>query len=96
MKKKKKYDSKFKAKVALEAIKEGKTIAEIASDYGVHPNLVGQWKKHMLESLPEIFEKREEKKDRETDKERDELYRQIGIMKIENEWLKKKLDPFFK
>jgi transposase-like protein len=93
---KKKHDSKFKARVALEAIKGEKTIAEIASEYSVHPNLVGQWKKKMLENLPEIFEKGEEKKVKDTDKERDELYRQIGIMKIENEWLKKKLDPFFR
>jgi transposase len=93
---KKKHDNKFKAKVALEAIKGEKTIAEIASEYSVHPNLVGQWKKKMLEGLPEIFEKGEDKKVKETDKERDELYRQIGIMKIENEWLKKKLDPFFR
>jgi transposase len=86
---KKKHDSKFKARVALEAIKEGKKIVEIASEYGIHPNLVGQWKKKMLESLPEIFERGEDKKVKETEKERDELYRQIGIQKIENEWLKK-------
>jgi transposase len=93
---KKKHDSKFKARVALEAIKGEKTIVEIASEYSVHPNLVGQWKKKMLENLPEIFEKGEDKKVKETEKERDELYRQIGIQKIENEWLKKKLDPFFR
>lgn len=96
MRMKKNHDSKFKARVALEAIKGEKTIVEIASEYKVHPNQVGQWKKKMLERLPDIFEKEDRKKVKETDKEVDELYRQIGVMKIENEWLKKKLDPFFR
>lgn len=92
---KKNHDSKFKARVALEAIKGEKTIVQIASEYKVHPNQVGQWKKQMLEKLPEIFEKGDRKKEKDTSKEVDELYRQIGHMKIENDWLKKKLDPFF-
>ena len=92
----KKHDSKFKARVALEAIKGEKTIAEIASEYGVHPNLVGQWKQKALENLPDIFEKKENGKDQETDKILNDLYREIGVMKIENDFLKKKLDPFFR
>ncbi len=92
----KKHDSKFKARVALEAIKGEKTIAEIASEYGVHPNLVGQWKQKALENLPDIFEKKENGKDRETEKVMNDLYREIGVMKIENDFLKKKLDPFFR
>ena len=92
----KKHDSKFKARVALEAIKGEKTIAEIASEYGVHPNLEGQWKQKALENLPDIFEKKENGKDRETEKVMNDLYREIGVMKIENDFLKKKLDPFFR
>jgi transposase len=93
---KKKHDSKFKARVALEAIKGEKTIAEIASEYGVHPNLVGQWKQRVMENLPDIFEKKDNEKNRETKKILDDLYREIGVMKIENDFLKKKLDPFFR
>ena len=92
----KKHDSKFKARVALEAIKGEKTIAEIASEYGVHPNLVGQWKQKAMENLPDIFEKKENGKDKETDKLLNDLYREIGVMKVENDFLKKKLDPFFR
>jgi transposase-like protein len=92
----KKHDSKFKARVALEAIKGEKTIAEIASEYGVHPNLVGQWKQKALENLPDIFEKKENGKDLGTHKILSDLYREIGVMKIENDFLKKKLDPFFR
>jgi transposase len=92
----KKHDSKFKARVALEAIKGEKTIAEIASDYGVHPNLVGQWKQKALENLPDIFEKKENGRDKETEKILNDLYKEIGVMKVENDFLKKKLDPFFR
>ncbi|MDI6808365.1 MAG: transposase, partial [Candidatus Eisenbacteria bacterium] len=61
---KRNHDAAFKAKVALEAVKGEKTIAQIASEYGVHPNQIGQWKKRVLEDLPSIFSdkrKREEK-----------------------------------
>jgi len=86
---KKKHDSKFKARVAIEAIKGEKTIAEIASEYGVHPNLVGQWKQKVMENLPDLFEKKENGKNRETEKVLNDLYREIGVMKIENDFLKK-------
>ncbi len=92
---KKKHDKNFKARVALEAIKGDKTIAEIASDYKIHPNQVGQWKKRALNNLPDIFERGEDKKTKELKNEKDDLFRQIGKMKVENDWLKKKLDCLF-
>ncbi len=62
---KKKFEAKFKAKVALEAIKGEKTLAQISSLYGVHVNLIGRWKQEALKNLPEIFNKRKDKeKDR--------------------------------
>lgn len=55
MAKRKQYDARFKATVAIEAIKEQKTITQIASEYGVHPNQVGKWKKQLLSQLPQLF-----------------------------------------
>ncbi len=91
----KKHDKNLKARIALEAIKSEKTIAEIASEYEVHPNQVRQWKKKALSDLPEIFERGESKQNKELKNEKDDLFKQIGKMKVENDWLKKKLDlPF--
>ena len=56
------YDNRLKTQIALEAIKNQRTITEIASDYGIHPNQVGQWKKKLLEELPEIFSTKRERK----------------------------------
>ena len=84
------HDAVFKAKVALEAVKEEKTMAQIASDYEVHTNLVGQWRKHLLQELPGLFSDLRKKSDQEEEVLRDELYRQIGQLKVEVEWLKKK------
>ncbi|CAG1066464.1 hypothetical protein BAC1_02080 [uncultured bacterium] len=87
---KKNHDAAFKAKVALEAVKGEKTIAQIASEYGVHPNQIGQWKKRLLEDLPGLFSDRRRKEQKEDAAETDELYRQIGQLKVELDWLKKK------
>jgi len=94
MKMKKNYSAAFKSRVALEAIKAEKTIAEIASRFEVHPNQVTKWKKQALEAMPDIFadKRRKKKKNKENS---DELYRQIGQLKVELDWLKKKsgLEP---
>ena len=83
-------DAGLKAKVAFEAASGFKTIAQIASEYGVHPNQVGQWKKKLLEGLPEIFMDKRVYREKERDEVEAELYRQIGQLKVELEWLKKK------
>ena len=84
------HDAALKAKVALEALKGEKTIAQLSSQFGVHPNQIGKWKKDLLERLPEIFSAKW-KKEHKTDEELvEELYKQIGQLKVELDWLKKK------
>lgn len=90
MSRRKRYDSRFKAQVALEAIKNQQTVAQIASEYGVHPNQVSQWKKQVLDQLPQLFTTGRSKATAETDQLVDELYRQIGQLKVELDWLEKK------
>lgn len=86
----KNYSSAFKAKVALEAIKKEKTMSQLSSEYGVHSNQINQWRKRILEELPEVFSKKKQKKEKDTEDLQDELYRQIGQLKVELDWLKKK------
>ena len=84
------HSSAFKAKVALEAMKKEKTIAQLSSEYGVHPNLINQWKRRVMQELPEIFSKKRSKQKQDTEELVSELYRQIGQLKVEVDWLKKK------
>jgi putative transposase len=84
------HTSEFKAKVALEALKCERTVAEIASIYEVHPNQIAQWKKQALEELPAVFSKKRGRAKKEKDDLTDHLYREIGQLKIELDWLKKK------
>ena len=85
-----KHDTAFKARVALEAVKGEKTIAQLSSEYSVHPNQIGQWKRRLLEELPGIFSKNRERVEKDNEELVAELYRQIGQLKVELDWLKKK------
>ena len=78
------------ANVALAAIKGDKTIAELSSEYEVHPNQITQWKKQLLDSLPELYSRRRKHEQRDQEALTSELYRQIGQLKVELDWLKKK------
>jgi len=80
----------LKAKVAVESIKGEKTMAQLSSQYGVHVNQIRQWRKQLLEELPRIFTDRREKAEREREELESELYKQIGKLKVELEWFKKK------
>jgi transposase-like protein len=86
----KRYDGSFKARVALEAIRGDRTVAEIAAAYGVHPNQISKWKKQALDELPKIFSERYEKTEAQGKELTDQLYQQIGRLKVELDWLKKK------
>ena len=77
-------------RVAVEAIKAHKTAAQIAQVFGVHPTQVGGWKKQALAGLPDIFGNGREQVRQQTDAEKDELYKQIGQLKVELDFLKKR------
>lgn len=86
----KKFNAEFKAKVVLEALKEQKTIADLAVQYEVHPTQIQTWKKHFLDNSSAVFaEKNTSSKDTEAKESR--LFEQIGKLQVENDWLKKKL-----
>jgi len=92
MKKKRlKRDKEFKFKVAIEAIKGEKQIAELAAEFNVHPQQITQWKKELLEKGPELFSARSETDIKKVEKERDGLYRTIGHQQVRIDWLKKTL-----
>ena len=86
----KKYSSKFKKQVALDSIKELKTISEISAEYGVHPNQISNWKKQLIEGAEDIFKGKRQKAEAATDKTEAILYEEIGRLKVELDWLKKK------
>jgi transposase-like protein len=93
-KKRRKHSSQFKFKVALEAVKENATLNEIASGNNIHPNQVSTWKKQLLLEGPTVFGQQTAKKLAEQTAREAELYEQIGRLKMELEWLKKKATPF--
>lgn len=83
------HDAAFKAKVALEAVKGEKIIAQLSSEFGVHANQIRQWRKQLLEMLPDLFTDRRKRIEKDRDELEAELYRQIGQLKVELDWLKK-------
>lgn len=87
----KSHTKEFKAKVAVAALKEDRTLSELGSAYGVHPIQIGRWKKTALEELPRVFEGKISDDGREQKILIDRLYGKIGEIEVENDWLKKKL-----
>jgi transposase-like protein len=80
------HSAEFKAKVALAALSESKTLAELATEYGVHPAQITRWKQELVQSASDLFGKGK-KKEVNHDAEIDELHRQIGKLKVENDFL---------
>ncbi len=89
MKKRKKRSDDFKARVALDAVKGQKTINELASEYGIHPNQIGQWKKKLIDGSSDVFSRGKNREAESHEAERDRLYQQIGKLQVEVDWLKK-------
>ena len=87
--KKKQYGAQFKAKVALEAIRGEKTVSELASQYEIHPIMINGWKRKVLDEGSQIFETEKQGKEIKENAEAqiNELYRQIGKLKVERDFL---------
>jgi len=86
----KKHSAEFKAKVALAAIQNEETIARLANRFGVHPTMVSNWKRQLLDGAADLFDKGH-KSSKKAQTQTDELYRQIGQLKVENDFLSRKL-----
>ena len=88
----KQYSAKFKARVALEAIRGNKTLSQLGSQFKVHPIQIAKWRKLALDQLPELFvDGRRKARGGSDDADSEVLYGQIGRLKVELDWLKKKL-----
>ena len=86
----KRYSAEFKARVALEALKGHKTVNELASTYGVHPTQITHWNHRLQKEGPDIFSARRAKREQDPEALQAQWYQQIGQLKVELDWLKKK------
>lgn len=89
--KRKRYRAEFKAKVAVEALKEQKTLAELSNQYQIHSVQISNWKKQLLDGSASIFNNSKNNNHRKQQNLEDHLYQEIGRLTIELDWLKKKL-----
>ena len=88
------YTAKFKAQVALSAVREEKTLSELSSEYGIHANQIVRWKKELLNRADEVFSREADQRTQDVEVREAELFRQIGQLKVELDWLKKKSAPY--
>ena len=90
--KRKQFQASFKSRVVLEAFKEQQTLSELSSKFELHPNQISNWKKQAKELMPELFKKETQKKSEAKHEElTDRLYKRIGQLEVELDWLKKKM-----
>lgn len=87
----KQYSNEFKAKVALTAFSSLKTIAEVAEEFQINPSLVNKWKAELKSKAVAVFSGNQQNPHQMKEKQIDELYRQVGKLQVENDWLKKKV-----
>jgi len=85
------HSDEFKARVALEAVKGVKTLSELSSIHGIHPTVIAQWKRRLIDGSAEVFSRKNGLKSKSEEELTSPLYEEIGRLKMEVNWLKKKL-----
>jgi len=90
-KSRRKFGAEFKAKVILEALKERSTIEELARKYELHPTQINTWKREAIANMAAVFGADKSEAIADNEQQTEKLYAQIGQLKVENDWLKKKL-----
>ncbi|MEM7373832.1 MAG: transposase [Bacteroidota bacterium] len=90
--KRRSFSKEFKAKVGLEALRERETLQELAKKYELHPNQIVSWKKVIQGELPGLFSRKKDKESEDLAAKIGRLYEEIGRLKMERDWLKKKVD----
>jgi len=94
MEMRKRIDPAVKARVALEALKGEKTLAQLSAEYGVHATQIGQWKKELVRRSAELFAKPDNSLTKQHEELTDKLHKTIGEITMENNWLKKNCKPW--
>jgi putative transposase len=89
--KRRQFSAKFKAKVAVDAIKGMKTLSELSTEYKVHPNQISAWKKQLLSNAPGLFPSGKKQQQKSEEELTAPLYEEIGRLKMDIKWLEKKL-----
>jgi len=90
MTQRRRFTAEFKARVVRAALREDKTLAQLAGEYDVHPNQITEWKRQAIESLPDVFSRKKKLDEQDNQQLIDRLYRQIGELQVDVNWMKKK------